>query len=233
MPPSSRPRPLPTTRPAALLFDLDGTLVNTEPLHFASVIQVLEQCGVAFDQSTYAPYFGWAEVPFWEDLKRVLPLTTPVPELVTARSEAYLQLLHATSIKPLPGVLELLDWAQRVAVPMAVASSSPRQQIDASLAAAGLADALPIRRSGHDDVVHGKPAPDVFHAAAEALGVATEEAWAFEDSPTGMAAARASGAFTIGVVEAAAAGNAYPHADYLCHGGIPHWLEQMQSLGLA
>lgn len=233
MQPTSPPRPLPSMRPAALLFDLDGTLVNTEPLHFASVVEVLEQCGVVFDQSTYAPYFGWAEVPFWEDLKRVLHLTTPIPELVTARSEAYLRLLHATSIEPLPGVLELLGWARQFEIPMAVASSSPREQIDASLAAAKLADALPIRRSGHDDVVHGKPAPDVFHAAADALGIAAEHAWAFEDSPTGMAAARASGAFTIGVVEAAATAKAYPDADYLCHGGMPHWLEQMDSLGLA
>lgn len=227
------PRPLPQSRPEALLFDLDGTLVNTEHLHFESVVLVLQERGIRVDHATYAPYFGWAEVLFWEDLGRRLGLATPIPELVAARSEAYLQLLHATSIKPLPGVLELLAWAEKYALPMAVASSSPREQIDASLAAAGLEQSLPMRRSGHNDVEHGKPAPDVYHAAAAALGVAAGKAWAFEDSPTGMASARASGAFTIGLPDAKHADGPHPHADLVCRGGLPEWMDHLRALGLA
>jgi len=221
---SDVPQHLPTTTPSALLLDLDGTLVDTEDLHFQSVVQVLADLGVAIDGSTYAPYFGWAEVPFWKDLQARLGLTATLPALVAARSRVFLELLHATSIEPLPGVLELLAWARSCGVPVAVASSSPREQIDASLLASGLAAAIPVRRSGHDDVAHGKPAADVYLAAAEALGVVATAAWALEDSPTGMAAAQAAGAFTIAVPDKSHPTRDFRHADLVCLGGIPELL---------
>ncbi len=192
------PRPLPLP-PSALLLDLDGTLVDTEGLHFESALSVLDDFGVAMAPAEFEPYIGWAEVPFWEDLVRRFALPASPAELLERRTRAFLDLLHGTSIEPLPGVADLLDWAEAHQVPVAVASSSPRAQIEASLRAAGLADRIRVRRSGHEDVAAGKPAPDVYLAAAAALGVEPKRAIAVEDSPTGLRAALAAGAFAVAV----------------------------------
>lgn len=192
--PRAFPRPL-----AALLLDLDGTLVDTEHMHFATAMSVLERRGVRIQPQDLLPYVGWAEIPFWEDLKRRFQLAEPAEQLLAERAEAYVTLLRDRSIEPLPGVRELLAWAAQRGLPAAVASSSPRALIAASLRSAGLSQSIQAFRSGHEDAVHGKPAPDVYHAAARAIGVDAENCVALEDSPTGLRAALASGAFTIAV----------------------------------
>jgi len=145
------------------------------------------------------PYVGWAELPFWEDLKQKLGLAPPAEEMLAERAAACVSLMHERSIDPLPGARELLDWARASGIPAAVASSSPRAVIAAALKSAGLADGIRSYKSGHEDAVHGKPAPDVYLAAAAALGVDAAACVAIEDSPTGSRAARASGAYVIGV----------------------------------
>jgi HAD superfamily hydrolase (TIGR01509 family) len=222
-PPSAHPA-APPQLPAALLFDLDGTLVDSEFLHRDSVIAVLAREGVALSEEDYRPYFGWAEDAFWREIQGRTGLATPVEDLVAARTEVYLELHQECSIGPLPGVLDLLDWAAARDIPAAVASSSPRAQIHGTLEAAGLAERLPTVRSGHDDVEVGKPAPDVYFAAAAALGVDATACWAFEDSPTGMRAAMAAGAYTVAVPPGEADPAAYAAAHRLCRGGLPEYL---------
>jgi HAD superfamily hydrolase (TIGR01509 family) len=182
---------------AALLLDLDGTLVDTEHRHFESAIQVLAIEGVSLRPDDLLPYVGWAELAFWHDLKTRFHLRPPTEELLQRRALAYVTLVHGRRIDPLPGVVELLQWAAAQALPCAVASSSPRALIQASLLASGLDEFLTVYRSGHEDAARGKPEPDVYHAAAAALGVRAEECVALEDSPTGVRSARAAGAFTI------------------------------------
>lgn len=192
------PRPLPKP-PAALLLDLDGTLVDTEHLHFETAIAVIERHGGVMTYEAMLPYVGWAELPFWEDLKRKLGLAPPAIQMLEERLEACVALMHARSIDPLPGARELLAWAAAQGIPAAVASSSPRAAIAAALAATGLADGIALYKSGHEDAVHGKPAPDVYLAAAAALGVDAAACVAIEDSPTGSRSARASGAYVFAV----------------------------------
>jgi len=186
---------------AGFLFDLDGTLVDTEELHYASALEVLGRYGKTLGKVAFEPYIGTAEVPFWQDLQRMFDLPVSISELLSARTEEYVNIIHSASIEPLPGVLDLLHWALDLRIPMAVASSSPRTQIDASLAAAGLSDFIPVRRSGHEDVGdgRGKPNPDVYQVAAAALGVDPELCIAVEDSTTGMRSANAAGCFVINV----------------------------------
>ncbi len=145
------------------------------------------------------PFVGWAELPFWQELKQRFGLRPAAEELLRRRAEAYVALLHGRSIEPLPGVRELLVWADATGLPAAVASSSPRALIEVSLRSSGLLPLIRAWRSGHEDAAHGKPAPDVYHAAAADLGVPAAACVAIEDSPTGTRAAAASGAFTIAV----------------------------------
>lgn len=201
-PPPPAPEPSPRTWPtdvAGLLFDLDGTLVDTEHLHYASTLDVLKTWDLRLSEEDFEPFIGFAELPYWEALRTHFDLPHPATELADRRTEAYVDLLHGTSIDPLPGVLDLLQDAHDKGLPMAVASSAPRDQILASLRAASLEDLLPIQRSGHEDVAdgRGKPQPDVYLAAAEALGVEATACIAVEDSGVGMRAALAAGCFTV------------------------------------
>ncbi len=188
--------PLPAPLRGAL-FDLDGTLVNTEPLHHESAVRVLARHGHDLRAADFSGYIGWAELPFWAELKQRYQLPGSPAELAEQRTAAYLDLVHGRSIEPLPGVSELLGELGRRGVPCAIASSSPQAQIEASLRGAGLGQHFAHRLSGHDDVANGKPAPDVYLAAAAAVGAAAEQCLAVEDSATGAASAVASGAYTV------------------------------------
>ncbi|MCP4094595.1 MAG: HAD family phosphatase [Planctomycetes bacterium] len=201
--PTTPPRPLPSPL-AGILFDLDGTLVDTEGMHYDSAMAVLARYGKTLSKEAFKPYIGTAEVPFWEDLQRMLELPAAIDELLTARTEEYLKLLHTASIEPLSGVLDLVHWALDRQLPIAVASSSPRDQIHGSLTAAGLAELIPVRRSGHEDVGvgRGKPHGDVYLAAAKALGIDARQCLAVEDSTTGMRSAKDAGCYVFCVPNA-------------------------------
>lgn len=203
-------------RISGLLFDLDGTLVNSESLHFDSTSQILSRRGLTLAHADFDIYAGWEENACWIHLNARFGHIGKPKELTAERTAAFLELLRRRELPVLPGVVALLSWARRRHLPMAVASSLPRDQIDAALEAARLGDFFDIRMSGHDDVAlgRGKPAPDVYLAAASALGVNPYACVAVEDSPTGMKSARAAGAYVIAVTGPIA--DDCCDADYAC-----------------
>lgn len=192
-------KPSPPHPVAGLLLDLDGTLIDTEHFHYQSTLAVLAEWDLHLTPEDFVPFLGFSDLPYWNALREKFDLTEDSAYLMGRRTEEYVRILQATSIEPLPGVLDLLQRVQELNLPVAVASASPRGQIAAGLESAGLAEALPIRRSGQEDVPYnrGKPHPDVFQAAAHALGVNPEQCIAVEDSANGMRAAKAAGCFTI------------------------------------
>jgi HAD superfamily hydrolase (TIGR01509 family) len=101
-------------------------------------------------------------------------------------------------LTPQPGVSRLLQECRQRRLPKAVASSSLRSWVDLKLEALRLQDAFEAVLGG-DEVTHGKPAPDIYRLAAQRLGVPPAECIAIEDSPVGIAAAVASGAYTVAV----------------------------------
>jgi HAD superfamily hydrolase (TIGR01509 family) len=191
----------PITIPAAraLLFDLDGTLIDSEDLHYRSTLMVLAERGLGLTRQAFDRYRGWGERDTWLDLAEILALTDDPEALATARTQAFGSLLARGGALLMPGMERLLVWAGERGYPMAVVSSLPRLQIEAALRAAGLIRYFPLWWSGHDDVARSKPAPDVYQAAALGLGVAPGDCLAFEDSPVGLTSARDAGCFVIGV----------------------------------
>jgi HAD superfamily hydrolase (TIGR01509 family) len=101
-----------------------------------------------------------------------------------------------TELRPFPDAVEALAERRRRGFPVAVASSSVRERLDRTLASAGIAFEISI---AGDEIEHGKPAPDMFLAAAERLGLEPAECVAVEDSAPGVAAGRAAGIPTLGV----------------------------------
>lgn len=179
------------------LFDLDGTLVDSEPLHMESTNRVLARWGRRLTEREFLAFVGWAEEPFWRELRERFALAPSPAELAELRSAAYLAVVDERPLTPLPGARELLDRLAAKGLPAAVASSSPRAQIEKTLRSAGLAGRFRALVSGHDDVPRGKPHPDCYLAAARAIEAEPARCAAFEDTPTGVAAAKAAGCRTV------------------------------------
>jgi HAD superfamily hydrolase (TIGR01509 family) len=177
--------------PAAVVFDCDGLLVDTETAWTTAETELFARYGRTFGpaekEAIVGKSMGVAAVVL-EDLLgepgRGLDLWDELVLIVEPL------LHHAT---PMPGAVDL---AAAVPVPTAVASSSPRPLVDAALGAAEMAFDVVI---AGDEVAHPKPAPDLYAEACRRLGVAPADAVALEDTPTGVASARAAGLFVVGV----------------------------------
>jgi HAD superfamily hydrolase (TIGR01509 family) len=190
-----------TRRPArvgGVLLDLDGTLVDSEPIRTAATADLLHRLGVELTPEDLAKYTGYSARAFWESLQARFSLPGDPESLGEQRAELIVQRLQQP-LDPFPGVRELISLLDSLRLPRAVASSSLRAEIFATLQSARLLEALPIFVSGNDDVAAGKPAPDVYLKAARRLGVPPTDCVALEDSFTGVASAKAAGAFVVAV----------------------------------
>jgi HAD superfamily hydrolase (TIGR01509 family) len=183
--------------PRAVLWDLDGTLVDSEEYHWLAWRDSMAAEGVALTHEQFLKTFGLrndAIVPQW------IPgaTTERIKAIADAKEQLYRRLVREGGLSPLPGAA---DWTQRLAADgwrQAIASSAPRENIDAVLQAIGLASAFQALVSA-EDVTFGKPDPQVFLTAAARLGSAPAQSIVVEDAAAGIEAARRAGMPSIGV----------------------------------
>ena len=181
----------------AILFDLDGLMFDSEPHSLASWDAVLKERGVTLDQLTIDSILGLRIDATARTLIDKYYLPDSVQELSDAKTEY--QIAHLDGkVPPMPGLLELLDEIDRRGLPKAIASSGLRRYVEAVLRANGLLDRFSVIVTG-DQVARGKPAPDVFLAAARALDVEPQDCLVLEDAPAGVQAAKAAGMLCIAV----------------------------------
>ena len=183
--------------PAAVVFDCDGTLVDSEPLARVAWERSLSPYGYAIDDGEYGRLIGLPYQQVHAFFAAQIPgLEAPAP-FWDSYSETLFELIDH-ELEPFADALETVWELHERGVLLAVASSSPRARLDHTLARTGLADAFAATVAG-DEVARGKPAPDMFLAVAEALGVGPDDCTAVEDSGPGVAAALAAGMYTIGI----------------------------------
>jgi len=194
----------PQARPpvTAVILDMDGLLIDTEPVWRAAQASVFASIGISLSEQDLLDTTGQtiAEVvPAWRQRRRPVPDqgTEPsndeVADAITDQVIAYV----ATDGVPMPGVTEAIALFRKHGLRLAIASSSPRRLIDAVCQRLGLTG-IEVRCSAMDEV-RGKPAPDVYLAAARALGIAPASCLAIEDSAHGVAAAKSAGMRCIAV----------------------------------
>jgi HAD superfamily hydrolase (TIGR01509 family) len=179
---------------AAVLFDNDGLLLDTEILWTRAEIVLFERRGATFTMEDKLELIGSSGPVAEAKVERMLGLPGQGAALMAELHELVME-EALRGVEPMPGALELLD---RIEVPVGVASNSPRPFVERTLAAAGLRGRFGCVLSA-DDVAHPKPAPDLYVELARGLGADPADCVALEDSATGVAAARAAGAFVIGV----------------------------------
>ncbi|HKA54165.1 MAG TPA: HAD family phosphatase, partial [Candidatus Binatia bacterium] len=166
----------------AVLFDLDGLMVDSEPHSLASWRAVLSSRGVNLDRVVSERMFGLRQLEAARLLAEAYGLADR-PSALAREKEEY-QICHlAGRVAPMPGLYELLDEVERRGLRTAVASSGVRPYVSAVLQAVGLAGRFRAVVTG-DDVVHGKPAPDVFLAAAQAVRTRPRYCLVLEDAPS-------------------------------------------------
>jgi HAD superfamily hydrolase (TIGR01509 family) len=178
----------------ALLFDLDGTLIESDPLHAQVYVEMFAARGIDIDERFYFTEIHGRQNT--EVFRKHLPDEDP-NELHLYKEAAFRDLLGA-SVDPMPGIRGLLDRAMAQGWGVAVVTNAPRLNADAMLKAIGLTHHFPTVVIG-EECERGKPDPAPYHAAMALLGTLPDHAIAFEDSAAGLRSARASGAFTIGV----------------------------------
>ncbi len=187
----------------AVVFDMDGLLLDTELLWHTAEVELFGRHGDAFSWDDKMAVIGTSFEAtahyFAERLGRSLDEGRAlVAEMIELMHEQLQQEVAAR-----PGAVELVSRL-RGRVPLGLASNSPRRLIDTALASAGLTDAFGAIVSS-DDVEHAKPAPDIYLEACRRLGVDPADALALEDSASGIAAAKAAGMACIAVPQFAEA----------------------------
>ncbi|MFE4664330.1 HAD family hydrolase [Streptomyces sp. NPDC056716] len=204
----------------SVIFDLDGTLVDSEPNYYEAGRRVLADHGVPdFSWGEHEKYVGISTLETVTDWKRRYRLAASVDELLADKNRVYLEIAR-TSTRAYPEMRAFIELLASDGVPMAVASGSSIDAIKAVLAGTGL-DAHLHTVVSAEEVDRGKPAPDVFLEAARRLGLSPGDCVVLEDAAPGAAAAHAAGMMCIAIPYVAAQANApeFATAGLLLRGG--------------
>ncbi len=183
-------------RPAACLFDLDGLLLDTEPLHAEAWQQASSHFGLRLQSDELMALRGRRRLDCADQVRQWITAAgrdaPGLEELLAVRQPIAEALL--VQAQPMPGAKALVERCHDLGVPMALATSSSRSAVALKAEPHPWIALIKERVHGDDpDLKRGKPEPDVFELAAERLGVLCRDSWAFEDSPAGATAAIAAG----------------------------------------
>lgn len=187
--------PLPPGPFAAYLFDCDGTIVDSMPLHYLAWQRALEEWGCEFPEDLFYAWGGRPTADIIVALNEQQGLAMPVAAVVERRESYYQELLP--QLAAVPEVLAHIHDAHR-RVPFAVVSGSTRASVTASLDVLGLLDRFDVLVCA-DDYTRAKPDPEAFLLAAEQLGAPPESCLVFEDTDLGIQAATAAGMASVRV----------------------------------
>jgi HAD superfamily hydrolase (TIGR01509 family) len=184
--------------PAAVLFDMDGTLLDSERLWDSALRSLAAHLGGALSDGARLAMIGRNSAEsmmiFYDDLGVAQPDRVADSRFVADR----MAVLYATELRWQPGAAELVAQVRAAGVPTALVTSTARRLVDVALASALGADRFDVVVCGNE-VAAPKPDPESYLTAAARLGVPVDRCVAIEDSPTGLASALAAGAVVVGV----------------------------------
>jgi beta-phosphoglucomutase-like phosphatase (HAD superfamily) len=181
-----------SARPRAVVFDMDGLMLDTELLAIRAYADAAAATGIAFDDAVTLRLVGRTFADCRTLILEHHGAAYPVDTLLDAWRSAYDAIVERDGVAVKAGLFELLDWLEREGIDKAVATSTRRERAHAKLANASLMQRFPVLVGG-DEVERGKPEPDIFLLAAERLGHHAHECLVLEDSTAGFRAAMRAG----------------------------------------
>ena len=185
-------------KPAAFIFDMDGVIIDSEPLHSKAKLDTFAHFGIPFCAEKLPHYMGRTSIRMFGEVLKTTDRHEVTPEAMAKyKHDRYEEILSDGSAKPVEGTLQLIAALRKRGVTMALASSSWRPAIATVLALFGLEDVFAAISSG-DDVSESKPDPAIYLLTAKRLGVLPEGCWVLEDTKNGIAAAKGAGMRCIG-----------------------------------
>jgi HAD superfamily hydrolase (TIGR01509 family) len=179
----------------AYLFDCDGTIVDSMPIHYLAWRRVLEPYGFDLSEDQFYAYGGRVAADAIAEATAGQPMTVSIPDLLAQHEQYFLELLP--QVKPIHAVLGHIREAYGK-MPLAVVSGSTREIVTRSLEAVGLLDRFDVLVCA-GDYVKPKPDPECFLAAAAKMGVEPARCVVFEDAELGIQAAQAAGMAAVKV----------------------------------
>ncbi|RAK70187.1 HAD family hydrolase [Hymenobacter edaphi] len=198
-----------------VIFDMDGVLVDTEPLHHDAFFRHFAELGLLISDTEYATFLGSSTTNMYQRLKQEYGLTQEVPELVRRKRELFGVAFEAnTTLTLLPGALDLVLDLHRAGVPLQLASSASHETINRVFTRFALYPYFDNMVSG-EDFPQSKPNPAIFLQAAQMAGVVPKHCLVIEDSANGVTAAKAAGMFCIGYRSEHSSGQDLHHADFV------------------
>ena len=185
---------------SAVIFDMDGVLLDSEPLHYEAVRQILAEQDVEFPLEDYHRYLGTTLPSTWDDLCARSPISMRFEEFESRYNQDVL-VQYQAGAPLIRGARELVEQLSEAGVPIAVASSSHRMWVEAALSGAGLREffAEASQTTCGDEVSTGKPSPEIYRTAAAKLGLDPIDCIAIEDAPAGVESARSAGMCVVQV----------------------------------
>lgn len=181
----------------AVVFDMDGLMFNTEDVYSEVGSRLLRRRGHEFTPELKDQMMGLRPRPAFEAMIRHCNLADTWQELAVESNRLFLEILD-DRLKPMPGLMELLDALERAKIPKAIGTSSSRELVAACLKPFGFVGRFQFILVA-EDVENGKPHPEIYLTAARRLGIPPAEIMVLEDSEIGCLAAAAAGAFAVAV----------------------------------
>lgn len=194
----------------AIIFDMDGVLVDSEYTYFQSKSQILKEAGHEVEESYHFQFMGTTSEYMWQQMKQEFLLPLSVAEYVQQMTNLRQEMIQKDGIRAIPQVQDFVKRLSDSGLKLAVASSSSLAEIKSNLAEIGL-DPYFSEVVSTEEVQYSKPAPDVYLVAAERLGVSPKNCLGIEDTKNGTGAVRNAGMGCVGF-----ANPDFPKQDLAC-----------------
>ncbi|MDM5317891.1 HAD family hydrolase [Fictibacillus sp. b24] len=206
----------------ALVFDFDGTILDTETQHYNAFQEMYQEHGSDLPLEVWGECIGThSEFNPYEYLERQINKKLDHDKLRAKKTERALTLISEQ--KPLPGIEDYLEAAKELGLKIGLASSSTRKWVEEHLGRSGLMHHFEVIKTA-DDVAHVKPDPALYIEAVKALGVQPNEAIAFEDSVNGSVAAKKAGLYCVAIPN--------PVTKHMTFSEVDHQMESIAEMKL-
>ena len=199
-----------------IIFDMDGVLLDSEPMHQEIIYETFQLEGIPFDKAYIQTLTGMSAFPMWEKVKRDAQRSESVEELIKFHRDYFFKRLPEVKVPLVPHVKDVLEKFKNEGKHLSLASSSGRKLIDIFTQQTNIAHYFEVIMSG-DDVQYSKPNPEIFLKVAQWYGLPATQFTVIEDGTNGVKAAKSAGMQCVGFQNPLSGGQDLSQADLLIH----------------